>query len=232
MALNKGPKNQSSHENVYYVSIKTKDLPAPILSVQTKNGDKYVHVGDFDRLSGNILKIDAKPGEYQGSKIYSASVVMEDGVDLYFLTIPFSFLGREILNKLLGLETFDNVEIAVYQSKAKEEGGKTYAKGTVQQNGERVSWKYENDQIPAVEKVMFKGKQQSDTTKADDFFENALKEFSKVVTEWRKANPAPKGSTPAPAPKAKGKKAKDETPEVPTTEDAPPAEKPDDDLPF
>jgi hypothetical protein len=201
----------------YAFKIKVKDLSAPQFEVRKREGEEWnlVKTSEPTRtVTGNVVAVEAKEGEYQGQKILSTSVVMEDGDDLYFVTIPMNNVGRAIINKLLTLTTHDqlqNVSISVYQSKPKTEGAKTYAQGTVQVNNEKVEWKFDNEDLPEIKKVPFKGQLISDTTDIDNFFFGEIKAYSEIVKKLRnntpRSNPAPqstpKTDTPTPPSAAK-----------------------------
>ena len=217
-------RNVNPNQVQYAFKIKIKDLPAPIFEVRKHEGDDWniVETKEPTRtVTGNIVAVEAKEGEYQGEKILSTSVVMEDGDDLYFVTIPMGNVGRAILNKLLTLTTHEqlqNVSISVYQSKPKTEGAKTYAQGTVQVNNEKVQWKFDEEDLPEIQKEMFKGKLRPNSIERDNFFFGEVKAYSEVVKKLRNNTP----HTPSPAPQntpapQTPPPAKEETNEAPKT---------------
>ena len=208
MAFGKGSNRTNNNvKNVFSFKIKVKDLPAPHFEVKKKEGDKWVVQAEpATRVSGNITAIQVKENRYQNEVIRSVGITLQDGEDLYFVDLSLNSVGRSIMNNLCSLKTFENVEISLYQSKPKEEGGKTYASGGVTQNDTRVTWFYSLDQLPKVIKVPFKGKEITDTTNIDNFFLEKMTELGKAVKASHGAPVAPEQPTTS-APKQTQQKA-------------------------
>lgn len=176
MAFGNQKRQENPNQKRYSFVIRTKDLPKPHFEVKVRGAD-----GKFQKLdntaevvSGKLVSIKHSENKYQGKTIKSVNVVMEDGDDLYFVTIPYSNLGRGILNSLCAVDGTEDVSIALYQTKAKTEGGKTYPAAAVRQGDELVKWEYGQDELPEVKKVPFQGTMLSDTTNLDAFLQKAI----------------------------------------------------------
>lgn len=214
MAFGKGtPYKDNPNRKVYSFVIRTKDLPKPLFEVKVKNGDKFELVaGETDTIAGEVVAVKHSENKYQGKVIRSVNVTMTDGDDLYHLSIPYSNLGRGLINALCSLENGKNVSISLYQTKPKMEGGKSYPASAVRQNDELVRWKYQQDELPAVKKIPYQGTMISDTIELDNFFAAKVGELNKVL------NPKSKAATAA-------------IPEV-ENDEAPPATSSDENVPF
>jgi hypothetical protein len=170
----------------FSLKIKTKDLEKPEFLVSEKQGDKFVELPEREStVSGNLIAIEPKEFKWENKLIKSVTATLVDNDQIYFLTIPYSSLGRGLMNTLLSLKTFDNVEIGLYQTKAKTPNGKTYPASAVRQNGELIRWKFDLAQLPQPEEITFKGEKMRDFSKQEAFFAEQINELNKVI----KANP-------------------------------------------
>lgn len=177
---------------VYYGKIKTKDLPAPIIEIKKKEGDDMAIVDPAAKfVSGNLISIHNKEFKHDKKVIKSVSAAFQDKDEVVFLSIPHTYLGRNILNSLLALKTFNGVEIGVYQSKpkpdAKDQRG--FPSSAVRQNGELVYGKFKKEELPEIPKVKVGSELYSDDTAITAFFVKQVEELGKVI----KAN-APAGA--------------------------------------
>jgi hypothetical protein len=176
---------------VYSFHIKTKDLPAPIFKVQKKVGEKYEDQENATRVSGNL--ISASPRENQnkeGKTIKSINLTLVDGNEAYFVSVGYTYIGRNLMNALLALKTFDEVEISLYQSKPKPGKTKTYASVCLRQHGEVVRGAIANENLPEIPKVELNGEKVSNQGPINAFFEEKMKAWCKEVNAA-----APKPST-------------------------------------
>lgn len=177
----------------FALKIKTKDLPKPQFQVSERQGDKFVPLapdagGIEDTVTGTLIGVEPKETVWQGKTIKSVNATLTDNDQIYFLTIPYSNIGRGLMNSLLALTSFNDVQIGLYQTKAKVEGGKTYPAVSVRQGGEIVRWKYANADLPAPDVTTFKGETLRDFSKLEEFLAAQLKELNAVI---KKAAPAP-----------------------------------------
>lgn len=197
MAFGKGSSNFGDDAKVYSFGIKEKDLPSPEFEVKAKDSDdKWVPLKErATRLSANLGLVSIKYNERkwtgpQGEQIIkSAKAIFRDRTakanDVYFVDIPFSFLGKSLMNNLLNLKTFKNLEISLYRGKPKADGpyaGKPgFASAALYQDKQMVKGRFERNELPAVKKVDFKGQKLSDTTDLDAFFAAQIIELGKLV---------------------------------------------------
>ena len=168
---------------LYSFKIKTKDLPEPVFEVSKKIGEDYQKLDETAKVvSGNLISASPRENDYQGKIIRSINLTLQDGNDVYFLSVGETFIGRNLYNALLALKTFDDIQIGLYQSKKKPGQDKTFASVSLRQHGETVRGLYDNKkELPAVKKVRVNGKDQSDTEELDNFFREKMKAFCKVV---------------------------------------------------
>jgi hypothetical protein len=176
---------------LYYVKLKTKDLPEPLFEVKLKKGEKDYEIVDPAArfVSGNIIDIQNRETKHEKKTIKSVSVTMQDGDEYYFVGIPHTYLGRNILNSLLGLKTFNGVEIGVYQSKPKPDPKDPnkmrpgFASSAVRQAGKLVYGKFKQEELPKIEKVKVGNELFSDTTAIEAFLIKQVEELGKVVKD-------------------------------------------------
>ena len=196
MAFGTGNRSFGPKAVLHSFKIRTKDLPSPIFEVKRKGADgKYalIPTGKSDaeghpifvtatRVSGNIVSATPKQNTYDGKDIHSVNLTLQDGDDVYFVSVDETFIGRNLYNALLGLKTFDDIEIGLYQSKPKPGQTKTFASVSLRQHGEPVRGSYDQKKdMPLVKKVRVNGKDQSDTEELDNWFREKMKAFCKVV---------------------------------------------------
>ena len=147
---------------VFYAKLKTKDLPAPVWEIAKKDGDNFVVVDPAAKfVSGNVVALQNKETKFEKKTIKSVTVVLFDPKEdmAIYAGVPHTYLGRNILNSLLSLKTFNGVEIGVYQSKPKPDlknPGKMrpgYASSAVRQGGQLVYGKFKNEELPKIPNV-------------------------------------------------------------------------------
>lgn len=178
---------------VFFVSIKEKDLPQPFFEVKIKEDGKYVIVGPISEgikyLGGTLVDIKNKTFKYEGKDIESVTSTFVDKVkdEAYLLTISQGFLGRNILNSLLALKTYEGIEIGLYTTKPKEGYDKGFNSASVRQNNVMIYGKFKNEELPKIIKVKVGKDTHSDSTEINAFFTAQVEEFAKVL---RAAHPA------------------------------------------
>ncbi len=148
-------------------------------------------------VNGTLTGLEHDERIWNGGKgdvlLQNAKAYLRDGDNLYILTIPYNILGRSVLNALVNLKTYTNVEISVYMSK----GDKSYPQANVRQDDKRVDWKYAIADIPKAKKIPTSKGVISDFGEVDAFFINEVKTFGAVIAANRQKTPA---STEATAP--------------------------------
>src|ERR1035437_6124281 len=100
MAFGTGNRSFGANAKLYSFQIKSKDLPAPLFEVKKKGADgKYNHILVKDektgemilttatRVSGNIISAIPKENTYEGKLIRSINLTLQDGDDVYFVSV-------------------------------------------------------------------------------------------------------------------------------------------------
>lgn len=225
--------SNKTNNKVYFLKITTKDKDkksvAPHFAVSEKVGDKWEVTKEVKDVSGNLtgVTIEKKTWEEQEYDVIKFALEDTDTQETYVLDLRQNLLARSIFNSFLNLKTFNNIEVGLYTKK----GEGSYPAVSVKQNGERVSWAYELDQLPKIEKVKVGKKEVVDSTELDEFFINKLKELGARVKNGPKAE-TPKAEA-APAKKAKAKAANKPLDISNDSSDEPDAGEPaGDDIPF
>lgn len=166
----------------FSLKIKTKDLPKPQFVVSERKGDKFEPLSEPEyNVSGTLIGVEPKEFTWEGKVIKSVSVTLTDADQIYFVTVPYSNLGRGLMNSLLNLKEFNDVEIGLYQTKAKVDGGKTYPATSLRQAGEIIRWRFEQKDLPQPKEIIFKGEKMRDFTEQEAFFASQLTELNKVI---------------------------------------------------
>lgn len=187
---------------VFFVSIKEKDLPQPYFEIKTKEGDKMVTVAGVDKqikfLAGDLVDLRNKKGKTaEGKEIESSTAALVDREkdEAYLLTIGQTYLGRNILNSLFGLKTFNGVEIGLYTSKPKPGQAKGFKSAAVRQNQALIYGKFKNEELPKIVKVQVGKEIHSDQVAINAFFTAQVEEFAKIVRAAAPAGPATASNT-------------------------------------
>lgn len=186
-------------------------LETPYFRLSEKQGDKYsdltpqqltdltgkdVHPTE---ISGDLVAIETRENEYEGSPIRSFKVTLQDGPTRNYVEFGLgSINGRSIANALLNLTAFDGVQFSSWSSFDKAKN-KSFARLSLRQGeaSETVKWKYDpkvkDSPVPAAREFAGKGgKTERDYTEQEVFFFKALQDFAKVVEEAAKAPKAEK----------------------------------------
>lgn len=183
--MSRGKQKQEQRDlKRFAYKIKTKDLPKPIFVESEDKDGKFVPNAEPQyNLSGTLIGVEPKETVWQGKTIKSVNVTLVDNTagEIYFITVPYSNLGRGLMNSLLGLKSFADIEIGLYQTKPKTDGGKTYPAVSLRQAGEIIRWRYDQKDLPPANEIVFKGEKMRDWTAQEDFFSDQLKELNKVI---------------------------------------------------
>ena len=200
-------KPQRKDLKAYSLKIKTKDLPKPEFVVSERQGDKFVELLDREySVSGNLIGVEPKEtkitsGQHAGKTIKSVNVTLTDGDQIFFVTVPWSNLGRGLMNSLLSLKAFNDVEIGLYQTKPKTDGGKTYPATSLRQAGEIVRWRFTQEELPKPEEIIFKGEKMRNFEEQEKFLAAQLVELNKIIKATAPVKPNEKvadAAVPAP----------------------------------
>lgn len=181
---------------VFFVTIAEKNLDQPYFVIKTKQeGQKeLVTVAGTDKrikfLNGDLVDMRGKKGKTaEGKEIESTTAVFLDRAkdEAYLLTIGQTYLGRNILNSLIALKTFNGVEIGLYTSKPKPGQEKGFKSAAVRQSQNLIYGKFKNEEQPKIVKVQVGKEVHADSLAINAFFTAQVEEFAKVL---RAANPA------------------------------------------
>ncbi len=187
MAFGTGNRSFGPNAKLYSFKIKTKDLPVPIFEVSKKGADGQYAVlpapdGTASRVSGNLISASPRENTHDKKVIRSINLTLQDGDDVYFLSVGETFIGRNLYNALLGLKTFEDLEIGLYQSKPKPGQTKTFASVSLRQHNIPVRGPYDQKKdMPQVKKLVLNGAPVSDTTDLDNWFREKMTAWCKVV---------------------------------------------------
>lgn len=188
MAFGKGG-SFSPGTKIFSFKIRSKDLPAPVFEVSQKGPEgateRTIISKDTTRVSGTLIGIRNKEFEYQGKMIKSVELTLQDKDEIYFVTVGYTYLGRNILNSLLSLKTFIGLEISLYQSKPKPDAKdkRGFPSVAIRQNGEIVYGKFDSrkGELPVIKKVKVGETVYSDDTEINSFFLTQVSELAKIV---------------------------------------------------
>lgn len=177
-------KQKRSNPNLKYINFRIRSKE------DGKNVPVYFEVSRVNENGQNEVLKDEKPtfitGKLVGMEhdewlfkeknitIKNAKVYLRDGDDVQVLKVNYDgIIGRSILNALINLKTFEDVEISVYMTK----GDKSYPAASVWQAGKRVEWKHSLDSLPKVKKIVTSKGTINDSGELDDFFIAEVKAF-------------------------------------------------------
>ena len=183
MAYGKGSAGFGPNTKVLSFNLKSKDLPAPHFEVRTKveGQDKAQVVDTATRVSGDLIGIKHKENKVQNKVITSVTATLKDGNEVYFVSIPYTYLGRNILNSLANLKVFDGVEISVYKGKPKEAGKTGFDSSAIRQGGQLIYGKYEYKDLPKIPKVKVGNAEFGDSTAIDALFQREVAELDAKI---------------------------------------------------
>jgi hypothetical protein len=170
--------------NRFSFKIKVKDIPSPIFEVSKLDPtDNKYKVLDKPAtvVTGSLYAVKPTDTKWNGKTISSVNLTLRDGDDIYFVTVPWSNIGRGLLNSILNLKEFNDVSISLWLPKPRKEGEKTYPTATVRQNDIIVKWKFSGDALPKAKTITFKDQIMRDYTETDLFLKKQLVELDKLI---------------------------------------------------
>lgn len=177
-----------SNRHIFFAKIKglKKDDPnAPYIEITQKQGDKYMELDKCTFIEGWLSGAKTDSYEYEGKQKKTIELVMEDGIEKYIFQTAYTQLSRSLINSLLGTKDYGRIKISVYTNKA---GFKSIF---VENNGEKMSWKYPVAEFQAKAEVITKKsgeKVSTDYTELDNWLEE---QFKLHVIPNCKPNPNP-----------------------------------------
>jgi len=189
----------NDNKNYRFVSLRTmvtlpdgsKDVdPGFILS--TKVGNRYEKSEAFSFISGQLVDIKKDSYQWENQNVKQTVLFIYDKTDdaTYKVEMPNGQLTRSILNSLLTIPDFSDIKISVYRYTRKTDQ-KVIAAATVSWNVsvnlQKADWKFQPEDLkPYFDKVVFRGKEQIDSDRADEFLANlAIKYILPVINKTK-----------------------------------------------
>lgn len=195
-------------ELVIIEDVSPKDGGKPSFNVKKKIDGAWVVVqstsnfyGDFKSLKIGMKYNEDDPKQAELAKKYGnryraiVELVDKEANETYRYGFTLRMSTRGLINRLLNLQSFDNVNISIKPSKE----GK-FENFFVEQNKQSVKWKYEKGEFPEPREYLGKGgKPERDYSNQDEFFVNAINQFNGSAQEEKSVEP--KKNTPQKAKK-------------------------------
>jgi hypothetical protein len=106
------------------------------------------------RVSGNLSKIQIEEKEYEGNPYKAFKFYLNDSEtnETYLLDLRSTMVSRNLFNSLLALETFDGLQISLYNKTSKKDG-KDYTNVSLWQGENMVKGKFSLDELPKPEEI-------------------------------------------------------------------------------
>jgi hypothetical protein len=191
-------KNKQESGELIILKVKSTDpekrqIPVHFEITRKVNG-AWVKSGEVKDVSGRLSKVEPYVREWEGVESPLVKLYFRDDEadETYLIDCRYNRLSRSLFNSLLGLKTFDNVEISLWDAKGKGPSeGKTFPSVSVRQNGERVEWGFTPEQLPKPEKAKVGKKEITSFDELNDFFVEQLKSLSLRVQSDNSNRPAP-----------------------------------------
>lgn len=129
---------------------------------------------DFTNYEGYLFSVTRSDYEYEGENVKQVVFKFVDnhGEETWIKT-GYTGVMRSMVNSLAGKKT-GLISIRLY---AKTKDGRTRANVYMENNGERMDWKYQIDEMPAMKEIEVPGKKSLwDSTELDSFIDKVIKE--------------------------------------------------------
>lgn len=142
-----------------------------------KDQSKVWYEKRYHSFTGKIVNVFKKESEYNGKKIYSLCLDMEDKLDLYQLEMPWSSGYSKGFFMAMPNINFDYEVTVTPWMKEVNNKKKTSLYITNYNEKENVKWfwsKEDPKDLPQMEKVLFKGEEVWDDSKQQAYFEKYL----------------------------------------------------------
>lgn len=170
---------------------KDKNKVKPYFEVKTRVGDKWETSEDKpDRFSGRLKRVVAKEEEFKrGGVVIDTKDVVELFVDdeetneTYLVKFNYRIATRRLFVRLLGLETFDNIQVSYWRDK------EDYDVLTLRQNDEVVKAKYTKEEMPLSKEVTVNKVKMRDNSELDAFLKEELLKLNDKISASSKAAP-------------------------------------------
>lgn len=170
--------SNTGSEQIDYLKLnaKTSETESPFFSLQKKVDGKWGTAQSFNQISGYIMGVSRREGEYQGNPVFSVRIRFMDDSDptkLFQVEASYNNLTYSILNSLLSLDKLSPVTIRVY-ARASKSDGKFYPAAYVESNGNRVDWFHAIDTLPRPAVAMVGKKKVIDDSEVIEFYHKVV----------------------------------------------------------
>lgn len=141
----------SERANQKYYSLKSKAGAkadeTPHFALVEKKGSEYVTTAEFNEMVGRITGASIKIGKTsQGKEIKSFILLLDDGIEISNLQLPFSNLAFSIVNTLASLPDLSGNFVFYVDKQQKDKYWN--ARCFIQVDEQRVNWKYKYEEYP------------------------------------------------------------------------------------
>jgi hypothetical protein len=179
-------------EQIDYLKLnaKTSETESPFFSLQKKTDGKWGTAQSFNQISGYIMGVSRREGEYQGNPVFSVRIRFMDDSDatkLFQLEASYNNLTYSILNSLMSLDKSAPVTIRVYARPSKSDG-KFYPAAYIESNGNRVDWFYAIDSLPRPAVAMVGKKKVIDDSEVIEFYHKLV---DQLIEKFGSSAPKP-----------------------------------------
>lgn len=118
--------------------------------------------------TGRLKEVKIKNWTYKDKPKESIQFIFDEGESETWIECGWSNVSKGILNTIDGSDAIGQVSISLYKNK------KGYASAYVEVNGQKVGWKYQQEQLPAAEKKMVRGEEVFDDYDQIQFYKNEI----------------------------------------------------------
>lgn len=167
---------RQNNNNFYYLTIKGVKKEAERTYIEVYDGSTKMK-SECEFVKGNLYKIEFSDKAYEGVGYRAVELYLKDGNDVYILRSSgskFSNHMRTLLNKLLTLTNFNNIEIGVFGKKD------DYKNIYIKSNDQKVDFMFSKEETSIlVEEIKDKKGNtiQRDYSDLDGMLENKVKEI-------------------------------------------------------
>jgi len=158
------------------LNAKTSETESPFFSLQKKIDGKWQAESTFNQISGYLIGVSRREGDYQGSPIYSVRLRFVDDKDtekVFQVEATYNSLTYTILNSLMSAEKSEPLMIRVYARPSKTYD-KIYPAAYIEASGNRLEWFYPISELPRAIEHTVGRKTVIDDTEVVEFFHGVV----------------------------------------------------------
>lgn len=171
----------------------------PYFEVTKKTDEGWKVVAKDDQFSGNLRSISAhdkwNPNnekeaalikQYKNSRIIKLTFDDPASGETYVWKVGFGVASRGLFNCILNLTSGKNLTVKLWKTKEGDYEKYSLYQGT---STETVKWKYQKEDLPAIEEVVFDGETLKNYTPINKFLEDKLVAFKFGESEVEDSEP-------------------------------------------